>query len=500
MKRLVFGVVCGLAAMSCVAEDVASTDSVSSELSGGRRFLVVYRGESVPSDAATKATKAGGRILKSLPKMGIALAWGNDAFAAKLGADASVLSIGGEHYFTADDSDPQEIPNYPEWFTDLQWDMRRIGAPALWARGLPRSSEVAVIDTGVMSDHPELQGQVPYGMTTSYCADYNGSHDSNGYPLSNPSYGYPSYDGYVDLTIFDCAPVPHEYRFAMDGVFHGTHVAGTIGAPLNGIGITGVSPTTKIHAYKVFDIVYDGNGIGLSAFDFPIFAAIDDAVSRGTKVINMSLGGQLDRSIKEHNTAWLAWSRVTSIAFRKGTLIVAAAGNETTNNNGTVAFIPSDLPSVMSVSATGVTQWVGNPYIDDNGFWFGEFTAAPGSDVLTEYSNFGAAVDIAAPGGDCPNGCAAWNDAAHLILSSCVFPAINQDDGSLTGEPEPGWCFAAGTSMAAPHVAGAAAAVRAVYPKFTAGDTRSWLKGWAFPMANRQGFGAGILNVDDATK
>src|SRR5204862_3610015 len=153
---------------------------------------------------------------------------------------------------------------------------------------LPNESAVAVIDTGVMADHPELQGQVRYGMTTSFCAD-----------LAGDSHGYPSYDGYADLTILDCAPVPHEYRFAMEGIFHGTHVAGTIAAPLNGIGITGVSPTTKIDAYKVFDIIYDGGGIGLAAFDYPIFAAIDDAVSRGTKVINMSLGGQLDRRIKE---------------------------------------------------------------------------------------------------------------------------------------------------------------------------------------------------------
>lgn len=191
---------------------------------------------------------------------------------------------------------------------------------------------------------------------------------------------------------------------------------------------------------------------------------------------------------------------------RQPGLIVAAAGNETTNNNGTIAFIPSDLSSVMSVSSTGTNDFVGDPSINpETGEWSGEFTAAPGSDVLALYSNFGAAVDVAAPGGDCGPAmdCWSWTSAPHQILSSCAFPSVAFDEETQSWWPTGGldqvWCFAIGTSMAAPHVAGVAAAVRAVHPTFTAGETRSWLKSTASPMGGRQGFGAGIVNADLAT-
>jgi hypothetical protein len=129
-----------------------------------------------------------------------------------------------------------------------------------------------------------------------------------------------------------------------------------------------------------------------------------------------------------HGSAWLAWQRVTSWAARKGTLIVAAAGNESTNSNGTLASSPADLPSVMSVSSTGTNQWVGEPAFDvdaDGNLLLSEFTAAPGSDVLAFYSNTGAAVDIAAPGGDCGPAMDCWSMQAqpHQILSVCAVPA-----------------------------------------------------------------------------
>lgn len=478
MKRMVLGVMLSVAASACATDE---TSTVASELAAPKRYLVVFRSESLPKDAATRISKAGGKVVRLIPEVGLAVVSGTSAVSDKLTKDTSVLAIGPEHYFRARKPTvvrSSSVSLVNEWAVGMQWDMRRIGAPALWDRGLPRASTVAVLDTGVMYDHPELAETVTSGVTTSYC-----STDRTGYPI---------YDQVADLNVGECVfnTGPHY----IDDAFHGTHVAGTIAAPINAVGIVGVSPTTKIAAYKVFDLISDSYGLSLGAFDAPIFDAIVHAVSSGHKVINMSLGGVLDRSTRDGNAAWLAWSRVTGWAYRKGTLIVAAAGNETTNNNGTTAFIPSDLPSVMSVSATGTRQLLGDGWAGE------EVNAAPGSDVLTVYSNYGAAVDVAAPGGDCgpTDNCTPEQNWPYLILSSCAF-ARYDDEGSAVGL-DAYWCWAAGTSMAAPHVAGVAAAVRAIHPTWTVGDTRSWLKSTATPVGPRQGFGAGLVNADTATR
>lgn len=489
MKSVVGAVaVLGLGLAACATDEVETT---SSEASVAKRWLVVMRTEALTKDATKKIDRAGAKLLRSLPDAGLALISATDAQANKLAADPAFLAVGQQRVTKLEDIEPV-LPTPSDFFTPLQWDMRRIGAPALWSRNIPETT-VAVLDTGVMSDHYEFasHGTVVDGVTTSFCAGTDGG----------PTHGYPVFNAIADVTIDACVPIGAPAYF--DDAFHGTHVAGTIAAPVNGGGVIGVSPTTKIAAYQVFDIICDNAGCWLGAFDFPIFQAIEDATAKGYKVINMSLGGFLDRSTRDGNAAYVAWSRMTSRAFRKGTLIVAAAGNDSTNNNGTNTFIPSDLPSVMSVSATGTNQWEGEPYfyIDESGFpVFSEFTAAPGSDVLTEYSNYGAAVDIAAPGGDAgPNGPDETLDwVPHLILSPCAF---TQDPADMFSPLDPGiLCWAAGTSMAAPHVAGVAGAVRALHPTWTPGQVRDHLKTTAIPVPGRQGFGAGIVNADLATR
>jgi subtilisin family serine protease len=87
-------------------------------------------------------------------------------------------------------------------------------------------------------------------------------------------------------------------------------------------------------------------------------------------VINMSLGGTLLRSDKGSNASWLAWNRVAQFANKNGTLIVASAGNDAYNLNGVIAHVPSDIPTVMSTSATGISQLVLSS---------GQFQPAPGA-------------------------------------------------------------------------------------------------------------------------
>jgi subtilisin family serine protease len=271
---------------------------------------------------------------------------------------------------------------------------------------------------------------------------------------------------------------------------HGTHVAGTVGANKDFAVTVGVAPGIPLLSYKVFErlIFLHADGTiseDFGADDFNIWRAIDDASSKGVSVINMSLGGNLDRQNRDQNTHILAWDRVVRAATKRGTVVVAAAGNDNANLNGTLTSIPSDLPSVISVGATGTSTLIGPQGLD----------ALPGSDVRAEYSNVGAAVDIAAPGGDCgPGGFNPDCNVPNLILSPIIVPlGIGLPPGT------PSWAWNAGTSMASPHVAGAAALVKAKHPEFSPADVKERLKATARKVGPRQHFGAGIVDAAAAT-
>ncbi|HEY8180829.1 MAG TPA: S8 family serine peptidase [Thermoanaerobaculia bacterium] len=450
-------------------------------------YLVVFKAPHIPAGAAARIAAAGGTVIGSLDAVGVIAASGDASFAARMAGDASVQAIGPEQMYAKpadrviEAAQPESGPTAADSLLFFQWDMRRIGAPALWSR-LPLATNgvaptVAVLDVGVADNHPDLSGQVIASVATSFCNSSGGPNNSAAYPK------------YATLIDFDAHPVwnPSDgcTPAAVTYEFHGTHVSGTIAAKFGGGRVVGLDPDTRIAAYKVFDRFRftDADGVhdDVGAFDFPLFVAIVDAAQHGYGVISMSLGGVSSRNSRDGNASWLAWDRVTKYANRLGTVIVAAAGNNALNVNGTLYNIPSDLPTVMSVSATG---W------SNLSFMNGQYGPAPGSfDVLAFYSNFGAAVDIAAPGGDCgpqfPNNC----EAQYLILSDSI-----SSTGTLN------YVFAAGTSMATPHVSAVAAVVRSLHPSWTPGEVRAFLKSTADPVGPRQWFGAGVVNADRATQ
>jgi subtilisin family serine protease/subtilase family serine protease len=207
-----------------------------------------------------------------------------------------------------------------------------------------------------------------------------------------------NYAGGDDFVFLDGDP--------MDDHGHGTHVAGTIaaamgnltGAPERAEGVVGVAPNARIRAYKVCRD--DG-----TCDDFAIQQAIARAITDGANVINMSLGDtayseSLDEAVQD---AWNA-----------GLVIVAGAGN----NGTTELFYPAALQNVISVAA------------------FDEYHRRP------SFSNYGPWVDIAAPG--------------TVIMSTYPMTSC----GSSTAAGDTGcYTWNSGTSMATPHVAGAAALV-----------------------------------------
>jgi subtilisin family serine protease len=479
-----------LGVVLCSAAVTAAPKTSTPTQSNGR-YLVVFKSDTLPSDAAKRIVNAGGKVVRSFEQIGVVSTIGDATFVSKIAKDSKVLSVGPEHMFAAPDVQLVEDtsndavteaapgltpPDDLRWF--YQWDIRRVGAPAVWAR-LPLSAatpRVAVLDVGVMDNHPDLVGQVDNSIATSYCAT-----DS----------GYPVYDTYIDFYTYPdwspadgCTSLGANFYQA-----HGTHVAGTIAAQFGGGRAVGVAPDAKIGAYKVFDVYSTDNVyINVGAFDGPIFTAIIDATLRGYRVISLSLGSYGVHNDKDYNASWVAWDRVAKWANRNGVLIVASAGNGAVNLNGTLFHIPSDLPTVMNTSATGASQLDQVPdAFSATGY---VYDVAPGADYLASYSNYGAAVDIAAPGGDCPPTGTCYNQ--FFIYNDGIV------EGFSTGAAAYYWM--AGTSMATPHVSAVAAWVFAMHPNWTPGDVRAWLKTTAEVIGSRQQFGHGMVNADAATQ
>jgi subtilisin family serine protease len=473
----------------CTAATAATKPPSQTQSNG--RYLVVFKSDTLPSDAAKRIVNSGGTVVRTFEQIGVVSAIGTATFASKIAKDAKVLSVGPEHMFEAPavkyiedtgtdavpDAAPGPVPTEDiRWF--YQWDIRRVGAPAVWAR-LPLSvttPRVAVLDVGVMHTHPDLVGQVDNSIATSYCAS------GDGYPVYTT---YIDFYTYSDWTPADgCTSLGANFYQA-----HGTHVAGTIAAKFGGGRAVGVAPDAKIGAYKVFDAYSTDNVyLKVGAFDGAIFTAIIDATLRGYRVISMSLGSYGVRNNKDYNASWHAWDRVAKWANRNGALIVASSGNSAVNLNGTLFHMPSDLSTLMSTSATGASQLdqVADP-LSSTG-WV--YVVAPGGDYLASYSNYGAAVDIAAPGGDCPPTGICYNQ--FFIYNDGILEGFN------TGTVAYYWM--AGTSMATPHVSAVAAWVFVMHPDWTPGDVRSWLKTTAEVIGSRQQFGHGMVNADAATQ
>ena len=237
------------------------------------------------------------------------------------------------------------VPDDPDF--GALWGLARIGAPQAWDTITDASSvTVAVVDTGVALDQPDLAGELWHNP-----GETGGGREANGID--------DDHDGFVDdAEGWDFASDDND---PYDKQYHGTHVAGTIGAAgNNGLLVTGVAWRATIMPVAALDATGSG-------YLSDIAAGFEYAADNGARIVNASLGA----------TGTSALLRDV-IDRHPGTLFVVAAGNDGTDDDA-VPETPCDEPSanVLCVAATGA------------------------DDGLAPYSNYGRAnVDVAAPGTD----------------------------------------------------------------------------------------------------
>ena len=226
---------------------------------------------------------------------------------------------------------PTPSPTPTSGVDEIDYAKRLIRAPEAW-RVSEGSAEivVAVIDTGVELDHPELADRL--------------ARDSDG------AFGY------------DFA---NNRRDARDDNGHGTHVAGTIAAELNGRSVAGVAPKVRILPVKF--LRGDGSGTAEAAI-----ASINYAVRNGAHILSNSWGGGGRSALMEE---------AIRNAQNQGVLVVAAAGNESSNNDQRASF-PAGYPGVVSVASSDE----GDRLSSFSNFGVTSVTlAAPGSNILSTY-------------------------------------------------------------------------------------------------------------------
>ena len=246
---------------------------------------------------------------------------------------------------------------------------------------------------------------------------------------------------------------PGDYYQANNSSWHGTHTSGTIAAVgNNNKGVIGVAYGAKVVPVRVLG---RGGGYTSDIVDGITWASGGSVAgapvnANPAEVINMSLGGA--------GACSSTYQNAINAAVARGTTIVVAAGNDNADSAG---FTPASCSNVIDVAATNK------------------------SGTRASYSNYGSLIDVAAPGGDSP-------DCTTLIVST-------GNSGTTSPTTENYLCMA-GTSMAAPHVAGTVAlmqAVRGSKPALTPAQVESILKSTlrAFPGSNDQPIGAGIIDA-----
>jgi subtilisin family serine protease len=340
-------------------------------------------------------------------------------------------------------------PRLPDdtYFPDL-WYLEKIGAPEAWNYSLGfEGVTVAIIDSGVDIDHPDLKDNI-----------WRNWKDAPGNGIDDDQNGYVDDAWGWDFVGRDNDPRP-DITGSYDrlGASHGTINAGMVAARGdNGKGTVGVTWQSTVMALRALDS--DGSGDPIN-----VVQAVEYAVANGAKVINLSFAGS------SHND-------LLAIALRRaydaGVFVVAAAGNGPDGGNGIDLDSNPSYPACLDQGS-------------DENFVYG-VAAVDDTDSKATFSNYGAGcVDLSAPG--------------TRIISTQLYEPSNADFSVPYGG------YYNGTSLAAPMVAGAVALIKSLDRNLTPKQITNILTGSAADInAPNPGYfgklGRGRLDIDGAVK
>jgi subtilisin family serine protease len=414
--------------------------AVITEAGAMQTYLVLYKQNKVPASAAADIAQAGGILVYSYDQIGVVIAQSDlTTFSAALLADKSVEGVsatGGlasqindelEEVFDASGPPPGDLPNAPVSDEDplfyLQWDMRQIHTPEAHAiTGGSPDVVVGIIDTGIDYTHPDLTPNVDFSKSVSCLT------------------GIPNPDPAVWST----------------GHWHGTHVAGTVAAAANGIGIVGVAPNVKLAAIQA------GNADG---YFFPeaVVCAFMWAAEQQIDVTNSSY--YVDpwlyncRNDPEQRAIWKSIQRAVNYAMAQGVTVVSAAGNE----NDDLAHPTEDTTSPDYPPGKEIDREVTNACLVLPNELPGVIGVSADGNLLQKsyYSSYGVGTtDVVAPGGD----------SRYQRTEEAPRGTV------LSTYPGDRYAYAQGTSMASPHAAGVAALIISQYGKMPSGRVQAFLQ------------------------
>jgi len=421
---------------------VIPVSSAASATGPNTTYLVLGREGHSNGGVAARVAAAGGTVVAAYNQIGVLVVQStNTAFATAVeGGEVEGVAATTGLGSTLDDDLVLETVDSPagqatgnpagEPLFHLQWDMPQIDLVEAHAvtTGSP-NVVVGVLDTGISSTHPDLATQIARDKSANCVGG---------------------------------VPDTREVAWNPTTSTHGTHVAGTIAAAINGVGIAGVAPGVKVASVKV---------VNDDGFIYPEAAVCGFiwAAEHGMQITNNSYF--IDpwefncRNDARQRPVWQAVQRALRYSQNRGVLNIASAGNsnvdlqhkfiddgspndgsgpvETRLINGACLDLPAEAPGVVTVSATGRVR------------------------LKSYYSSYGqGAVDVSAPGGDTRQPNPNMSTTANAVLSTTINVTTRVN----------GWGYLQGTSMASPHAAGVAALALSAHPDLTPGALASLLE------------------------
>jgi lantibiotic leader peptide-processing serine protease len=462
---------------------------------GATEYVVVYDQGARVSDAREAIADAGGTIVSENKAIGVATVRSQSArFTQAAGREAALEgaavneAIGTaprqvrprrdeierlsaaearEALTRARAGAQDDVPPGGDPLSSLQWDMQMIGATPFGSYARQQGSKavrVGIIDTGIDGSHPDVAPNFDRGLSRNFTVDD------------------PTIDGACDTDPDGSCEDPAD----VDEDGHGTHVASTVGSPLNGIGIAGVAPKVDLVNLRA------GQDSGYF-FLGPTLDALTYAGDTGVDVVNMSFyidpwlyncaSNPADSPAEQREQRLIisATQRAIDYARAHGVTTVAAEGNENTDlGNPTTDPTSPDYPADAARDRTIDNSCRSMPTEADG--VIGVTSVGP-SGRKAYYSSYGVEqADVAAPGGDSRDffGTPRYRQPSNLILAAypeAVGRITDRDENGTPDIDENGnpttpfvvkqgtsyYQWIQGTSMAAPHAVGVAALIVAEY-------------------------------------